>query len=184
MFQKILVPLDGSEMSKAVLPYVKDIAARCTPVKVILLHVVRPPSGHTAAAFIPRDSQFPGKRMPDSEADVEAAEHPIYRDQEIASLRANVEAALTPIARELKEAGISTQIDVAFGRPAQEIVEYAETQGVELIALCTHGRSGLTRWFVGSVAHKVLRGTHVPILLIHPPGVTRATFAPQVDFEL
>jgi nucleotide-binding universal stress UspA family protein len=184
MFQKILVPLDGSELSQAVLPYVKNIALRCDPVEVILLHVVRPPSGHTAAAFVPRDSQFPEKRMPDSEADVEAVNYPIYRDQELASVRGNVEAFLTPIARELKDVGIATQLDVGFGRPAQEIVEYAEGNGVDLIMMCTHGRSGLTRWFLGSVADKVTRGTYVPIMLIRPPGVTRAAFAPQVDYKL
>jgi nucleotide-binding universal stress UspA family protein len=122
--------------------------------------------------------------MPDSEADVEKALHPIYRDQEISSLRARVESMLTPVARELREEGIETQVDVAFGRPAQEIVEYAESKGVELIAMCTHGRSGLSRWFLGSVADKVMRGTHLPILLIRPPGVTRAPFSPQGDFEL
>jgi nucleotide-binding universal stress UspA family protein len=184
MFDKILVPLDGSQLSQSVLPYVREICQRCDPVEVTLLHVVRLPSGQTSAAMVARDSQFPGMRMPDSEADMEAIQHPIYREQEIASLRANVEGALTPVARELREAGITTLIDIAFGRPAREIVEYAENRGMDLIAMCTHGRSGVSRWFLGSVADKVLRGTHLPIMLIRPPGVTRQPFVPQEDYEL
>jgi nucleotide-binding universal stress UspA family protein len=184
MLQKILVPLDGSELATGVLPYVQELSQRCDSVEVILLHVVRPPSGRTAAVFVPLDSDFPGKRMPASSADVEAAEHPIYREHEIASLRGEVEAALTPLARELRDAGIPTRVDVAFGRPAQEIVIYAEREGMDLIAMSTHGRSGVSRWILGSVADKVLRGTHLPVMLVRPPGVTGMPFPRQPEIEL
>jgi nucleotide-binding universal stress UspA family protein len=184
MLQRILVPLDGSELAIGVLPYVKEISRRCDPMEVILLHVVRPPSGHTAAVFMPLDSDFPGKRMPASSADVEAAEHPIYREREMASLRGEVEAALTPLARELREAGIPTRVDMAFGRPAQEIVDYAEREGMDLIAMSTHGRSGVSRWILGSVADKVLRGTHLPVMLVRPPGITRLPLPRPSEIEL
>jgi nucleotide-binding universal stress UspA family protein len=184
MLQRILVPLDGSELATGVLPYVKEISQRCDPVDVILLHVVRPPSGHTAAVFMPLDSDFPGARMPGSEVDLEIAEHPIYREQEMASLRGEVEAALTPLARDLREAGISTRIDVAFGRPAQQIVTYAEREEMDLIAMSTHGRSGVSRWILGSVADKVLRGTNLPVMLVRPPGVARAPVSRPPEIEL
>ncbi len=166
MLQKILVPLDGSELADAVLPYVQEISQRCEPdpAEVILLQVVALPAGHTAAVFRPIDSDFPSRQMPDSTADLETVRHPIYREQEMASLRSKVEASLLPQARLLREAGINTRVDVAFGRPAEVIVSYPEREGVDLITMCTHGRSGVSRWILGSVADKVLRGTHSPAL--------------------
>ena len=181
MLQRILVPLDGSELAEAVLPYVLEISQRCEPVKVILLQVIRPPSGHTAAAFLPIDADFPGETMPASDADLDAARHPIYRDQELASQRASVEASLAPVAQVLEEKGIEARVDVAFGRPAQEIVRFAEQEGVDLIAMCTHGRSGVSRWILGSVADKVLRGTHLPIMLVRPPSLTGVPWSEQAE---
>jgi nucleotide-binding universal stress UspA family protein len=181
MLQRILVPLDGSELAEAVLPYVKEISRRCEPATVILLQVVRPPSGRAAATFLPVDIDFPGETMPSSEADVETSRHPIYRDQEIASVQAEVESSLTPIARQLQEEGIEASVAVAFGRPAQEIVGFAEQEGMDLIAMCTHGRSGVSRWILGSVADKVLRGTHLPVMLVRPPSITGTPYPPEAE---
>jgi nucleotide-binding universal stress UspA family protein len=175
MLQKILVPLDGSELAEAALPYVVEISRRCDPVEVILLQVVRLPSGHAAAIFLPTDVDFPGEMMPGSGADLEAIRYPIYREQEISSVRTHIEAEMLPLARQLQEQGIETRVEVAFGHPAEEIVRYAEQEKVDLIAMCTHGRSGISRWILGSVADKVLRGTHLPILLIRPPELTSSS---------
>jgi nucleotide-binding universal stress UspA family protein len=171
VLQKILVPLDGSDLALATIPYVQEIAQRCDPVSVTLLQVVRPPSGHTASVFMPVDTDFPGHRAPGSEGDVETADHPIYRDQVLASARADAESAMAPAARTLREAGITTEVAVTFGRPAEEIVYFAEEQGIDLIVMCTHGRSGVRRWLLGSVADKVLQGTYVPVLMVRPPGL-------------
>lgn len=179
MLQKILVPLDGSELAKAALPYVKEVSRRCDPVEVVLLQVERLPRGQTAATFLPMDSDFPEKRMPGSGADVETAHHPVYREQEIASLRAQVEASLAPLARQMQKDGIETRVAVAFGRPAQEIVRYAEQEGMDMIIMSTHGRSGVSRWILGSVADKVMRGTYLPIMLIRPPSVTGIPYPPE-----
>jgi nucleotide-binding universal stress UspA family protein len=183
MFQRILVPMDGSKLSESVIPYVKEICQRCDTIEVILLHVVRPPTGHAAATFLPMDSDFPSERMPASESDVETALHPIFREQEIASVRASAEAALTPMSQQLQEDGISAQVAVAFGRPAQEIVEFAEREGMDLIAMCTHGRSGIGRWLLGSTADKVLRGTYLPVLLARPAGVSGAPLPSESEAQ-
>jgi nucleotide-binding universal stress UspA family protein len=179
LLQQILVPLDGSELALATIPYVQELAQRCDPVAVTLFQVVRPPSGHTASVFMPIDADFPARRAPGSEGDVEAADHPIYRDQVIASARAEAEATMAPAARTLREAGISTQIEVSFGRPAEEIVYFAEEKGIDLIVMCTHGRSGMRRWLLGSVADKVLQGTYVPVLMVRPPGIAEWPFSAQ-----
>jgi nucleotide-binding universal stress UspA family protein len=183
MLQKILVPLDGSELAEAAIPYVKEISRRCEPLEVVLLQVVRLPQGRSAPAYKRQDTEFP-VLMPDSAAHLEAARYPIYRDQEIESTRAEVEAALTPMAQKLRGDGISVRIAVAFGRPAQEIVDFAEREDIDLIVMSTHGRSGMSRWILGSVADKVLRGTHLPVLLVRPPGIAGPAFPPQPEIEL
>ena len=78
---------------------------------------------------------------------------------------------MAPAARTLREAGISTQTAIIFGRAAEEIVCFAEEERIDLIVMCTHGRSGMRRWLLGSVADKVLQGTLVPVLMVRPPGI-------------
>ena len=184
MLQKILVPLDGSELAESIIPYVEEISQRCEPVDVILLRVIRPPSGHSGGAFRAVAGDLPTRRTPDSENDVDAAMHPVYRDQAMASARAEAEAALAPVVERLCENLVAARAVVVFGRAAESIVEFAEREGVDLIALSTHGRSGLGRWFFGSVAEKVLRGTHLPLFLVRPPGLTGTPFPPQTELEL
>lgn len=184
MLQKILVPLDGSELAEAVLPYVEEVCHRCEPVEVILFQVVPPPAGRSGAVFRAMDEGFPTVKLPDSASDVETAQHPIYRDQELASVRADVETSLARATQCMCEGGVNTRVEMAFGRPAEEIVDFAEREEVDLIAMCTHGRSGLTRWIFGSVADKVLHGTHLPILLVRPEGMPEMPFPPQPEIQI
>ena len=170
MLQKILVPLDGSEFAECVIPYVEELCQRCDPVEIILLQVVRLPSGRSAArgAVRPLLYDFPIVRLPDAPPEVRAVLHATYREQELASAQAQVEATLFPVARRFCDRGADTRIAVAYGRPAVQIVEFGERQKMDIIVLSTHGRSGLSRWVLGSVAEKVLRGTNLPILLVRP----------------
>lgn len=184
MLRKILVPLDGSELAESVLPYVEEICHRCEPVEVILLQVVPPPAGRSGTVYRALDDDFPTVRLPDSEADVATARHPIYREQELASARADVEASLERAIKRLCEGEAITRVAVVFGRPAEGIVDYAQREGVDLIAMSTHGRSGLSRWLFGSVADKVLHGTHIPILLVRPSEMAGLVFPPQGELEL
>ncbi|MCL5957868.1 MAG: universal stress protein, partial [Chloroflexi bacterium] len=79
---------------------------------------------------------------------------------------------LNRIAYRFKTKAIPVRTAVKFGDPAGEIVDYAKERenGISLIAMCTHGRSGLKRWVYGSVAERVLRGSSVPVLLIRSSG--------------
>ena len=163
MFGKMLVPLDGSEMAEAVLPYVEDIAKRYSA-EVILLRVVATPQDRwTATVF------QPPLAVPGSSEDVVTAPHPVYREQEMESLRGEVERTLSGVRKRLKQAGLSTRVVVLFGRPADRIIEYAKKEDVDLIAISTHGRTGLGRWAFGSVAKRIMRATSIPVLLIRPP---------------
>jgi nucleotide-binding universal stress UspA family protein len=184
MFAKVLVPLDGSDLAEAVLPYVEAICSRCEPTEIVLFQVLPPPSGRSGFVARPTREDFPTARVPESPSDLTAARHPIYRDQVLAAARAEVETALARASRRLCDSGRLVSVEMAFGRPAEEIVDYAERAGVELIVMSTHGRSGLSRWIMGSVADKVLHGTHLPILLVRPPGLTGIPFPPQPEIEI
>lgn len=134
--QKILLPLDGSPLAESVLPTVRELA-QPFGAALTLLRVIPPYLG-------------PSMR---------AEEKISARD------RAEVEAYLRTTQQALQEAGIGVETVVRVGDPAQEILNYAEAGEIDLIALATHGRTGLSRWLIGSVAEKILRGSTLPVLL-------------------
>ncbi len=77
---------------------------------------------------------------------------------------------LGKIAKTLEAKGIKVLTEVLLGNPAEEIALYAANEGVDLIIMASHGRSGISRWAHGSVADKVLRASCVPILMVRAPG--------------
>jgi nucleotide-binding universal stress UspA family protein len=111
-------------------------------------------------------------------------QHPIYREQEMASLQAAAKQSLAGAKELLNEAGVEARVEVLFGRPADRIVDYAHSEKVGLIAMVTHGRSGFRRRVFGSVAEKVLRTTTLPVLLVRPPGADEPSGPPDMEFEL
>ena len=70
------------------------------------------------------------------------------------------------VAKELGESGLNVRADIVEGEAAEGIVEYAEKQGIDLVVMATHGRSGIGRWALGSVADRVIRHSYVPVLLV------------------
>ncbi len=140
MFKKILVPLDASRQSESILPEVIEVA-RALRAEVTLLRVV------AVHAF----------------ADV----NPVcYLADEETRLLQEAEAYLGGVAERLARDGITVKTAVCWGEPAAEIVRQASKEGAGLVAMCTHGRSGMSRLLMGSVAEDVLRHTQVPVLLL------------------
>jgi nucleotide-binding universal stress UspA family protein len=183
MFKKVLVPLDGSELAQAVLPYVEELGRQCAA-EAILLRVIPLPRDEAGAAYQSLKVYEPMAPAPKLVEDMAVAQHPIYREQEMASLQAQAEQSLAGAREQLSKAGLQVRVQVLFGRPAEKIVEYARKEGVTLIAMATHGRGGLRRWVFGSVAEKVLRAVAIPILLIRPPGADKLIRLPGVEFDL
>jgi nucleotide-binding universal stress UspA family protein len=70
------------------------------------------------------------------------------------------------VANDLQEQGVKAAIATEIGGVANAILEYAEANKIDLIAMCTHGRTGLARWTLGSVADRVLRASSAPLLLV------------------
>lgn len=144
MYRKILVPLDGSELAECVLPHVKTIAAGCGVRELMLLRVVEPLPAGTPPAV---DFEVVQK------AGLKAAQE--YLDK---------------IKAQLSKEGLNVEAKVLTGKPAETITDFAQRNRVDLIALATHGRSGISRWVFGSVADKLVRSSSAPVLLIRPQG--------------
>ena len=139
--QTLLVPLDGSEMAEVALAKAMELAAMMQHPKLLLL---RAAEAHT----------FPG-------VDPTEAQVKVVRE---------AEEYLDAVAERLHRKGIrDVQTSVWYGHPAESIVEAARFYEVDLIVMSTHGRSGLGRLILGSVAESVIRGTVMPILLVRLP---------------
>jgi nucleotide-binding universal stress UspA family protein len=144
---QILVPLDGSELAEQILAHATALG-RLTQAEYTLLQVVETLS----VAYGP-------------EAPIDGANEPA-----LSALQAQAQAYLDRVAAELRKAGLRVQTATVVDQAAGAILDYAQAQGVSLIALETHGRSGLKRWIFGGVADKVIRGATVPVLLHRPQG--------------
>lgn len=143
MYKRILVPLDGSELAEQVLPYVRSLA-RGLEAKIALLRVMDPlPAGLTDPA------------------------HGLTRDRVIASMRSHAQDYVDKVATSLKkDPRLAISSAVTEGDPGERIVSEADRDPDTLIAMTTHGRSGLVRWLLGSVADKVLHAAKRPLLLV------------------
>ena len=148
MYKKILVPLDGSELAECVLPHVESIANGCHVTRVVLARAID--------LYIPTASY----------AYVSAA---LMEEIESGSRKEALEY-LDSVAARLDLKGIEVQKQVLIGRADVVIPEYIEKNGIDYIAIATHGRSGISRWAWGSVADRILRSACVPVMMIRAPG--------------
>jgi nucleotide-binding universal stress UspA family protein len=164
--RKVLIPLDGSALSQIIITHVQRLL-RPSDHEIILMRVTDLPEGLVASPPRPVSLVWPVP-MYVSERDAERASHPIYASQISANVCAMLEDELLPVVHGLQEAGFTVSVAVRFGDPVEEIARFAEIEGVDLVAIATHGRSGLRRLVLGSVAEGVLRQIQVPMILIRP----------------
>lgn len=144
MYNKILVPLDGSELAEAALPHAKSIANAFNS-QIVLLTVIEP-----LVMYAQPDIVAPEINM-------------------LIDIEAQTKAVLQYLkgkAEELIEEGLVVTTEISNGPAANRICDYAAENAIDLIVMCTHGRSGFQRWVYGSVADRVLRAASMPILLV------------------
>lgn len=140
MYRRILVPLDGSRLAEQALPHAATHAEQFQA-KIVLLMVLGP---------LPEPSM--------------AGRGPVLRAEEATARLA--EDYLEGVAAGLREQGLPVQTDTAEGKPYIKIVRFAEENEIDLIVMSTRGHSGLSRWLLGSVTDRVVRGATVPLLLV------------------
>ena len=165
--KKILIPLDGSAFSRSAL----EVLERLFPpgnARVTLLQVAPEPEGLVGHPPRPVLSSAWTDPMPPSPRDVELSRHPIYADQRRENVRSQLLDEMRNDLETLQAAGYEASGQVRFGDPAQEIVDCADEEEMDLIVMATHGRSGVSRLVLGSVAERVLRHTPVPVVMLRP----------------
>jgi len=156
LFTKILVPLDGSEMGEAVLPYVQAITSKLT-CQVVLLRVVEPVQ-HLRNIALDR------LQLPEQDVAAMQAEAKSY----LSKIQAEAESYLIGARQRCGDILDSVLMVLKTGDAAREILNVAEEEGVNLVAMSSHGKTGMTQWMLGSVSNKVLQAGKKPLLLVHP----------------
>ncbi len=152
MAEKIVVPLDGSKVGEAALPYIEELMTKFLPevkVEVTLIQVISSLSHYIVAGE-------------------EGAQIP-YTEQEMEQMKKKASQYLTKAGEALRKKGANTKVKVSVGDAAEEIIKAADAINADIIAMSSHGRSGFSRWAFGSVADKVLRGGKRPVLVVKAP---------------
>ncbi len=142
MYQRMLVPLDGSGFAEVILPYVKELAGRLD-LEVVLLHIARP--------------EERGFYTPIHRAYIKETVDTIRRWSREVQRRSGLEPGTKPV---------EVRRELVVGYPDEEILRYAETKDIDLILMATHGRTGIRHWALGAVVDKILRQAKVPIWLV------------------
>lgn len=158
MFKRILTPLDGSTLSEGILPYVRALAP-AFGARVDLLRTYQ----NLAYELTPEDDV--------DSVSIMAALEPLAT-----RLHNQAQSYLEHVAHGLRGLGVHTIVDVRSGPAAIHIVNEADAVEDTVVAMSTHGRTGLGRWIMGSVTDRVLHTTMAPLLVVHPERG-----APSVD---
>jgi nucleotide-binding universal stress UspA family protein len=145
MYETILVPLDGSNRAEAILPHVEDLAHGHGS-RVVLLQVVE---------HVPMMTTSPSSTQTVEMTLEEMKRHTQEAETYLASKQG-----------EFREKGIEARVRVEHGAVVEAIIQVAQREGAGLIAMASHGRTGLSRAFYGSVAAGVLHRVDRPLLLV------------------
>jgi nucleotide-binding universal stress UspA family protein len=154
MYEKILVPLDGSTIGEAALPYVEELLNSFTPEKRVEVTLIRVVTDVThlivATGGLGETLSVP------------------YTEAELEQLKKQAMAYLNKVGKSLKKnKGVVVKPMVRIGtNAADEILKASDEIKADLIAISTHGRSGFSRWAFGSIADKILRGGNTPVLMV------------------
>jgi nucleotide-binding universal stress UspA family protein len=156
MFNKILVPLDGSTLAEASLPYVNEIisgAKESRQIEVILIQVI--------------SSKYDYVPMPSTLTEPVGVKA-IYTPEELEQIKKTIMDYLNKVGATLKiDPNVTLNTLVKVGDdPAEQILQASDELKIDLIVISTHGRSGISRWAFGSVADKILRGGKTPVLMV------------------
>jgi nucleotide-binding universal stress UspA family protein len=153
MYNKIMVPLDGSDLSECVIPHVEAIISGFKTKEVVLVRVVDP---IRLPVSVPAQGNFG------------------FTDKDRHKMDTNRKKAakkyLEKTTASLNLPGTVLNYDVLEGNPAHMLADYAAENEMDLIVIASHGRSGVSRWVMGSVAERIVRTSCVPVLMVRAPG--------------
>jgi nucleotide-binding universal stress UspA family protein len=158
MFDRILVPLDGSTLAERAIPHA-ELFARIFGSSIILLQVLDPTSFH----------ENPNPVDPLS-WQIRKAEADMYLNGIATRLRENLKDSVFDQKSEQNQSGVGTEARVDYaireGKPAENIVNFAQAEDIDLLVISTHGSGGLSRWSISSITQKVINLIYLPVLIV------------------
>ncbi len=144
-YKKIIVPIDGSGWSERAIPHAVDIAQN-NDAEVILLHVFKPPA-----------SDYVGE--------IALA----GQDESLMALREDMKQKLMALRGQVRSEGVDVRVQFIEGVGVAGIIcDFINEENADLVVMSSHGRTGVTRWLFGSVAHKVMQEVNIPVMIIRP----------------
>lgn len=144
ILNRILLPLDGSEVGEVAVPYVQELMSRLRS-EVILLGVV-PPGKHIRT--------------------VGGLDYVLYPEQDLEQVKAEAREHLDRVYQQLKGKKGKVRVELKAGDIAQEIIGFAKKTRTSLIAISSHGHSGIAKWVFGSIAQKIVQTSNKPVLVV------------------
>ena len=142
MYERIVVPLDGSQLAEIALPYAEELSVRL--------------GSEVTLIYVSESIDDPHRHM-----------HQIYMQKMAESTKQGAETYAKKLGKEMATQVRSVNL---AGNPAEEIVKYADSENIGLVVLSTHGQSGIRQWTIGSIANKVVRATKQPVALVRAEG--------------
>ena len=165
--KRILVPIDGSQFSRQIFVHLSRYLDPAQN-ELILLRVGEPRQGSVGKPMRPAAPDT-DVAMFETRQDQLAAQHPIYASQEYASAQAELAREFQHDIHLLEQAGYTAATEIRFDeQPGPAIVNYIENHDIDLVAMTTHGRTGVNRLFFGSVAEYIVRHVSIPIMMVRP----------------
>ncbi len=149
MYKNIMAPLDGSELAESVLPHVKAFIKGFDASDVVLVRVLEPDS---TSVIDDGEGDFKNKLLESDKKRIRSAK-----------------AYLDGVGEGLSGERVKAHTEVLFGKPVDSLIDYIESHDIDLIVIVTHGRSGVTRWIMGSVAEKLFRSVKISIFIVRAP---------------
>ena len=150
MYSKIMVPLDGSQLAECVFPHVEALAKGCQAKEILFVRAYNPlpyPVGAGEMTLSPRELESLS-----------------------ASAKAGAEDYIRGAAERFRRAGFAAKGEALAGPVAETLADAIVKNGIDLVVIATHGRSGIKRWVWGSIADRLLRGSCAPVLMVRAPG--------------
>ena len=153
MYGKIMVPLDGSQLAECVLPHVQAITSGCKIATVVFVRVIDP---GTVSASLPAQGELGYQEKNRRELQLQR--------------RKNAEDYLKKVVEKTAIENAEIHYEVLEGKVAETLADWAEKNNVDLIVIASHGRSGISRWVMGSIANRILLSVCAPVFMIRAPG--------------
>ena len=157
MYKKIMVPLDGSKLAECVLPHLEEFVTGFKAETIIFVRVIEPAPA--------RYSEINSTTNPHEYVNIRKEVEKIEEERKLSA-----RSYLNEVISRFKQNEITFTAHVLVGPVADRLVDYVDSNEIDLVLIATHGRSGISRWVRGSIADRVLRSARAPVLMVPADG--------------